>query len=111
MGIILKVFEGRGVMSNNRHRWSFEEDAYCSEICVEYFVLKKSDISVGALIEELSDRFPCILPNSLKMKVQNIKQILDEEGIENSLNVRPLSNYSQQNRRAMDTVLKKHGLA
>lgn len=94
-------------MSNKKHRWSLEEDTYCCETCVKYYVAEKSNMPVEVLVKELSEHFPNISTTSLRMKIQNIKQILEEEGIENSLHIGPLSNYSQQNKKAMQNVLRK----
>ena len=88
-------------MSNKKHRWSLEEDTYCCETCVKYYVAEKSNMPVEVLVKELSEHFPNISTTSLRMK------ILEEEGIENSLHIGPLSNYSQQNKKAMQNVLRK----
>lgn len=55
------------------------------------------------LSKELSE----IKESSLKMKITNIKQILMDMGIEDSLTVKPLKSYSQQNKRAMEKVLNE----
>ncbi len=55
----------------------------------------------------LQKNLPSIKPNSLKMKVQNNKQILIEKGINDTLVVSPLANYSKQNLRAMNAILQE----
>jgi hypothetical protein len=44
------------------------------------------------------------------MKIQNIKQILHEKGLKDTLKTAPLANYSQQNLKAMNVALEEMGL-
>ncbi len=93
------------MINNNKHRWTFEEDQLCCKRYLEYYVINKSGMDVSRFIMVLQKEHPSIKPSSLKMKVQNIKQILIEKGIKDTLDSSPLANYSQQNIRAMDVVL------
>lgn len=68
-------------------------------------------MDVTQFITVLQKELPNIKPNSLKMKVQNIKQILLEKGINDTLTLSPLANYSQQNMRAMAAVLQEMNLS
>ena len=65
---------------------------------------------VSKFIAVLQKELPSIKPNSLKMKVLNNKQILIEKGINDTLVVSPLANYSKQNLRAMDFILQEMNL-
>lgn len=93
-----------------RHRWLFNEDKYCCEKYIEYYVLNKSGLKIDMFVELLKAALPEIKKNSLKMKVSNIKQILIELGIDDTLDVKPLKNYSRQNKVAMLKVLSEKGL-
>jgi hypothetical protein len=44
------------------------------------------------------------------MKAQNIQQLCKEQGIRSNLAAKPLTQYSQQNRRAFMQVKKEFGL-
>lgn len=50
---------------------------------------------MSSFIRLLIKELPEIKENSLKMKITSIKQILLDMGIEDSLAVKPLKNYSQ----------------
>lgn len=97
-------------MAAVKHRWALDEDLKCCRMYLEYFVLNKSSMDIGQFISLLEKELPNIQPNSLKMKVQNIKQILNEKGFKDTLETSPLSNYSQQNLRAMKVALAEMGL-
>lgn len=90
-----------------KHRWTFQEDQECCETCVQQFVVNKSNLSANELIKDLSDKLPEIPETSLRMKISNIKQLLEEHGIDNTLNIKPLAKYSKQNERAMNIALSK----
>jgi hypothetical protein len=96
--------------NDNKHRWTVEEDQLCCSRYLAYFVVNKSSMDVSQFINVLQKEPPSIKPNSLKMKVQNIKQILIEKGIKDTLVLSPLAKYSQQNMRAMVAVLREINL-
>lgn len=96
---------------DNKHRWTVEEDRLCCSRYLEYYVVSKCSMDVSQFIAVLQKELPNIKPNSLKMKVQNIKQILIEKGIKDTLTLSPLANYSQQNMRAMAAVLQEMKLS
>lgn len=90
-----------------KHKWTLQEDLECCETCIQQFVVNKTNLSMNELINDLSRKLPDISENSLRMKVQNIKQLLEEHGINNTLNTKPLGNYSKQNERAMSLALSR----
>ena len=55
----------------------------------------------------LGKELPEIKEGSIKMKITNIKQILVEMGIEDTLVAKPLKNYSKQNEKAMEKVIRE----
>ena len=86
------------------HRWTYHEDELC---CREYFktyVAEKRSLPLRDFVCHLALKLPNIPENSLRMKVQNIKQLSIEAGIEDSLQSKPLSNCSLQNRRAFSAT-------
>ena len=93
---------------NIKHTWQYKEDLYCCESYYEYFVVRKSRISIDEFVKELSIELPEIKTNSMKMKVQNIKQILMVLNIEDTLRCTGLANYSRQNFLAMEEAIKNN---
>lgn len=85
-----------------KHRWTFDDDYKC---CMEYlnFVFVKEGFHpLGELVEAMALKLPYIDKGSLRMKAQNIKQIALDQGLEDSLGFSPLSNYSEQCKRAFN---------
>jgi hypothetical protein len=92
------------------HRWTLDEDLKCCRMYLECFVFNKISMDIGQFVSLLEKELPNIQPNSLKMKVQNIKQILHEKGLKDTLMTAPLANYSQQKLKAMNVALEEMGL-
>ena len=92
---------------SEKHRWTIAEDEYCCKRYIEEYVIKKSNMEMRSFTKLLSKELPEIKESSLKMKITNIKQLLMDMGIDDSLNVKPLKNYSTQNKRAMEKALKE----
>lgn len=93
----------------NTHRWTLKEDTYC---CQEYFnqyVAQANNLSISDFTKQLEEALPDIKSTSLRMKIQNTKQILIELNISDSLETRVLKNYSKQNYNALIEVLRKNG--
>lgn len=93
-----------------RHNWSMDEDMFCCRKYLEYYVIHQSTVDISEFVRILNNAMPQISPNSLKMKVQNIKQLCIENNILDSLKVKPLSRYSTQNADAFVSVKNKLGL-
>lgn len=93
--------------NQGKHLWKYSEDKLCCKRYLEYFVLSKMNMSNSDFILVLQKELPNISIGSLRMKIQNIKQILLDNAILDTLNISPLANYSVQNKRAMDELLKE----
>lgn len=96
--------------NSQKHTWTFEEDLYCCETCIQRFVVERSTMTIPELLTELSIHCPDISVRSLRMKISNIKQLLEENELENTLPIKPLGNYSQQNKRAFDIARTNLGI-
>lgn len=94
--------------SKKRHKWSEMDDFICCEKYYEFFVLNKSEMPISEFIYILKDILADIPLSSLRMKCQNIKQILMDYKIEDTLKVRPLHSFSEQNYRMMMLVIAKY---
>lgn len=64
-------------------------------------------MDIGTFVRLLGKELPEIKEGSIKMKITNIKQILVEMGIEDTLVAKPLKNYSKQNEKAMEKVIRE----
>lgn len=94
-----------------KHRWTFEEDLYFCNKYLDFFVIQKSNMSLSDFCRLLlASESAEINFNSARLKVQNIKEILIELHISDSLKTAPAKNYSKQNMRAMESALKQRGL-
>lgn len=94
-----------------KHRWSYEEDLHFCNKYLDFFVVENSDISLSDFSRlVLASGITEISFNSAKAKVQNIKAILIDLNIPDSLKVAPARNYSKQNLKAMKFALKQRGL-
>lgn len=97
-------------MQGKKHRWTSAEDKYCCQSYIEYYVMNKSSMDAATFVGMLQKTLPDIQRSSLKMKVQNIKQIVAELGIKDTLLCSPLRNYSMQNKNALMEVLREKGI-
>lgn len=95
--------------NTQRHRWTIEEDALCCRRFFEQYVSQQGSMDLYQFVQQLQRELPDIPPGSLRMKTQNIKQLCVENGIRNSLDAKPLAQYSQQNYRAFLYVKKEFG--
>lgn len=94
--------------------WSTEEDKACCKACVEKYVISDSAMDRENFVDSVFS-----LPefqrtgrdkDSVSMRIQNIKALLDELHIKNSVPIRPLKNASKQSRMVLEEILKEHGL-
>ncbi len=84
----------------NNHNWTYAEDYIC---CLEYLAYvfdNCEDESMEPLVNILSLKLPQIKRGSIRMKIQNIKQVALDTGLEDGLKISPLTQYSMQCKRA-----------
>ena len=82
-----------------KHTWTMEDDLTACQKYLEFVFERTED--VATLLDELEKRLPHISRGSLRMKIQNIKQVALEEGPEDHLEIAPLKNHSLQCREAI----------
>ena len=93
-------------------KWSIEEDMICCKVVVEECIVKGSTPDVKELISIIK-KHPIMATRSngsIRMKLQNIKHLLDKLGIPNNLNLKALENASEQNKSTLLDELEKHNL-
>ena len=91
-----------------KHNWTYDEDFIC---CVEYlaFVFDNyGDDSMQRLVDILALKLPQIAKGSIRMKVQNIKQIALDAGLEDRLSFPPLAQYSAQCKHAFNAATDEY---
>ncbi|MBQ8833715.1 MAG: hypothetical protein IJ001_02160 [Oscillospiraceae bacterium] len=93
-----------------KHSWTFEEDGLCCDAFFKVYVIQKSNMPLSDFVRLLSLKLPAIKAGSLRLKVQNIKQLALEYGIENSLKAAASTNYSKQNQSAFVSVMKQYAV-
>ena len=91
-----------------KHTWTFEEDYTCCMQYLRYIYDTPEDQSVNDLIRELSLKLPDLTRGSIRMKLQNIKQICMEHSFNDEMDISPLENYSRQCLRAFVEALKDY---
>ena len=77
-----------------KHTWTMEDDLTACQKYLEFVFERTED--VATLLDELEKLLPHISRGSLRMKMQNIKQVALEEGLEDHLEIAPPQNYSVQ---------------
>ena len=95
---------------STKHKWRMEEDRYCCKRYVEEYVIKEGSKDLGSFLNELECELGEIPRGSIKMKLQNIKQVLIDLNIEDSLSISPLKQYSKQNKQALEETLNFYGI-
>lgn len=94
-------------MSKEKKSWSYYEDEFCCKYYIEKFIIEQSNMGLASFVKMLSLEIKRS-SNSIKMKVQNIKQIVIEKNISDSLITSPLKNYSKQNWRIFEKLIKEN---
>ena len=92
--------------AQKRIRWTKKDNLeVCLAVLKEYAVKKKST-DVKQIIARLSasKKFG---PDSVKMKIRNIKHLMDKAEISNTLNISALSKCSSGNRTAFEEACRK----
>ena len=92
-------------------RWTMDDDMTCCLMYLEQVKFNNgSSWEYHDLLHNLQLELPHIPKSSLKMKLQNIKQLCIESGLKDGLRISPLENYSVQNKRAFDAIRKHLGI-
>lgn len=90
------------------HNWTYSENEYCVEEVFKNFVIDK-EYDYETIITKLFIHFDgAIKKSSIKMKLQNIKWLLIQYNIPNTLMIKPLQNASEDNVFAFFTMIKKY---
>lgn len=91
--------------------WSYEDNKICSRAVIEYFVTGKNAPEISDVISLIKTQCPHLREESIKMKLQNIKYLLEKWYIPNSLTLSPLENASEDSIKALDECLKEFNVS
>lgn len=89
----------------SKHRWSKNDDYVCCREYLEFVFIERIESNVNTLIDRICEKLPHISRGSIRMKVQNIKQVALDSGLEDMIEISPLLNYSEQCRLAFDKAV------
>lgn len=92
------------------HRWTMEEDLTCCERFLQVYVVEKSDIDTVSFLQSLAKEVPEVSEGSLRMKIQNIKYLTKQAGLDDSSSITSLGPGSMQCERAFKLILEDLGL-
>lgn len=90
------------------HSWTYEENEHCVEEVFKNFVVNK-EFDYETIITKLYIHFDGeIKKSSIKMKLQNIKYLLNTYSVPNTLMIAALENASEDNIHAFLVIAKKY---
>lgn len=95
--------------TNQRISWSFQENEIFCEEYVKNFVIGRSAMSASAFVNRIMPLLPKRDFSTLRKKVSNMKQVLADLGVDDSLDVSSLYSYSKDHFIAARKVLQKYG--
>lgn len=91
-----------------RISWTVEQEYKVCDIAIKQFVIEKSSLSFDDYYSIVS-----MLPmtkNSIKMRLSNIRAILEELRVEHTIPVGTLVNYSKRNKEIIIDLLNKYNV-
>lgn len=95
--------------THQRISWSFQENEIFCEEYVKIFVIGRSAMPASAFVNRIMPLLPKRGFSTLRKKVSNMKQVLADLGVDDSLDVSSLYSYSNDHLIAARKVLQKYG--
>ena len=92
-------------------RWTIEEDEMCCRAVVDEYVINRRHMHVDTLITWIMKN-PQMQHGAgiVRMRIQNIKSILDEWNVPNTLNISPLKHAGQQTRTILKAIIDEQNI-
>lgn len=90
-------------------KWTLEFETKICEAVINTYVIAKSKQSISNFLLVLNNDSE-ISEGSIRMKISNIKAVLKEFEVDNTIPGGILSNYSQQNKNIVKKILDEKGL-
>lgn len=90
-----------------KNKWSEDEDKIICKICVDEYVLKKGSLDIESCLDKImsTKNFENHGRGSVRMRIQNIKAVLDDLKIPNTIPITALSNAATQTRKILLNLL------
>ena len=91
--------------------WSEKEDEICCKTVVDEYVIGRKDTYIEDCITDIKSNKDIAERDrgSIRMRFQNIKELLEEMGVPNTLSIKPLANAAKQTRRILMSYLENAG--
>ncbi len=91
--------------------WSDKENEICCEVCVDLYVLQKTNASIKECVNKikLQPEIANRKYGTIRNKIQNIKYFLDAWNIPNTLKIAGRENGSSRNKEILENILKELG--
>lgn len=88
-------------------KWTKEEDEILCTFCVQQYVKTSSCLSVECVISQCLSKkeFEGRSEGSIRMRIQNIKAVLEQNHIKNTIPIKPLSNFAEQTETTLLKIL------
>lgn len=93
--------------------WAMEEDRICCKAVIDEYILKLEDTDKNIFLKNLKrnhEEFSNREIGAIRMRLQNIKAVLEKLHIKNTLPLSPLSNFSPQTEKILKEELSKSGI-
>ena len=91
--------------------WTIEEDEICCRACVDEYIINKQHMNVDTLVTFImKDARIHRGAGTVRMRIQNIKAILDEWRVPNTLNISPLKHAGRQTRTILKVILDEQNI-
>lgn len=92
-------------------KWNFYDNYYISKTIIKEYVVDKSNEDIDMFIKRSLSRLENEFGyESVRAKIQNTKQILNEKRINNTLKCSPLHNYSKEHETAFIQACKNNNI-
>lgn len=99
---------------NERIKWTYGENLLCCEVYIKNYVINNTVLSLKEAINEVlkaAPRFKGGKEGSVRIKLQNIKQLCIEHKVDDSFTYKAQAHYSKDNIKAFEEVLDKYNIA
>ncbi len=90
-----------------KHTWSYQEDLICCREYLDRCIVNVRFQELDDFLNELSIKLPNIEKGSIRVKLQNIKKIMDEYDLIDVFDISPLKHYSNQCKRAFLQTIRE----
>ena len=94
----------------DRHMWTYLENEICCRRYLQIYVVEHSDLSCSDFVRQLKKELPHLKETSLRRKISNIKYLANEARLSDSMQCMPSANYSADNKKAFNALLREYGL-